>query len=206
MDSPQQRLQFRPSVTEITELGVEHHGPCSKIISFGQGCEGEPSLNVRPGSGDSKQFASILTVPINHEYQCRDTEGIIQLCQAGLDSIRVTLFSARAENYGIYHRPHNYRLSDVAATIGYAHEAGTKVSINLLTMPGFTDREEEIESLLAFVRQYGVDMVQLRNLNIDADLLFANVSSGGETMGISGMVSILREELQRSRRILQPSY
>lgn len=197
VDSPQQRLQFRPSVTEITELGVEHLVHAREaIISFGQGCEGEPSLNA------SDLAAAIRSIrqhtdrgTINMNTNAGYTEGIIQLCQAGLDSIRVTLFSARAENYGIYHRPHNYRLSDVAATIGYAHEAGTKVSINLLTMPGFTDREEEIESLLAFVRQYGVDMVQLRNLNIDADLLFANVSSGGETMGISGMVSILREEL-----------
>jgi len=197
VDSPQQRLQFRPSVIEITELGTEHLVKAREaMISFGQGCEGEPSLNapdLAAAIRNIRQLTDRGTININTN--AGYTEGIRQLCQAGLDSMRVTLFSARAENYGIYHRPYNYCISDVAASICYAHEAGAKVSINLLAMPGFTDREEEIESLLAFVRQYGVDMIQFRNLNIDADLLFTNVSSGGQTMGIRGLVSILQEEL-----------
>ncbi|MEQ8201344.1 MAG: radical SAM protein [Syntrophomonadaceae bacterium] len=197
VDSPQQRLNFRPSITEITELGLEHLTQAREgIISFGQGCEGEPSLNapdLAAAIHNIRQHTDRGTININTN--AGYTEGIIKLCRAGLDSMRVTLFSPREENYALYHRPCNYKLEDVITSICYAHQAGVKVSINLLTMPGFTDREEEIESLLSFVRKYGVDMVQLRNLNIDADLLFGSVGSGGETAGIGALVDVLREEL-----------
>jgi len=45
--SPQERISFIPGVEEIVELAVEHLNNAKQaIISFGQGCEGEPSLNA----------------------------------------------------------------------------------------------------------------------------------------------------------------
>lgn len=38
-------------------------------------------------------------------------------------------------------------------------------------------------------------MIQLRNLNIDADLLFGNVAPGGEVLGINNLIQILHLEL-----------
>lgn len=197
IESPQQRLTFCPSITEISELGLEHLKHAHEgIISFGQGCEGEPSLNasdlaiaIRIIRQDTDR--GTININTNAGY----TEGIKQLCRSGLDAMRVTMFSSRDENYMLYHRPKNYRLRDVTTSISYAHETGVKVSINLLTMPGFTDRVDEIESLLSFVREYEVDMIQLRNLNIDADLLFERISDGGETTGVGRMIAILRQEL-----------
>lgn len=196
-DSPQQRLDFRPSIDEITELGLEHLAHARDgIVSFGQGCEGDPSLNatdLAAAIGRMRQDTDQGTININTN--AGYTKGIKLLCQAGLDAVRVTIFSSREENYMNYHRPRNYSLADVAASIELARDRGVNVSLNLLTLPGFTDREEEIESLLAFVRKYGVDMIQLRNLNIDPDALFGNVSSGGNILGIGKMINILREEI-----------
>ncbi|MDH7479598.1 MAG: radical SAM protein, partial [Syntrophomonadaceae bacterium] len=46
--SPQQRIRFTPSVEEIAELAVPHlEQAAAGIISFGQGCEGEPLLRGR---------------------------------------------------------------------------------------------------------------------------------------------------------------
>jgi len=197
VDSPQQRLQFHPSVQEISELGLEHLAHAREgIISFGQGCEGEPSLNA-----DILAQAIVIirkqcqqgTININSN--AGYTEGIKKLCRAGLDAMRVTIFSCREENYNCYHRPRNYRLEDVENSIKYAKEKGVRVSLNLLTLPGFTDREEEWESLLGFVQRNRIDMIQLRNLNIDADLLFQHVPAGGEILGINNFIHLLHQEL-----------
>src|SRR5690554_1229040 len=45
--SPQERIDFQPTVEEIVEVAVPHLQAGKTIISFGQGCEGEP-LTVWP--------------------------------------------------------------------------------------------------------------------------------------------------------------
>jgi wyosine [tRNA(Phe)-imidazoG37] synthetase (radical SAM superfamily) len=197
VDSPQQRLDFQPTVEEIGEIGLEHLTHAREgIISFGQGCEGEPSLNagnLAAAISNIRHHSQQGTININSN--AGYTAGIRQLCAAGLDAMRVTIFSCQEENYNCYHRPHNYRLEDVINSIQHAKEKGVKVSLNLLTFPGFTDREDEIDSLLVFVQKYEVDMIQLRNLNIDADLLFRNVAPGGEVLGINNLIQTLHLEL-----------
>ena len=45
--STQERLQFTPSVREVTEVGVAHLDNAARpVVSFGQGCEGEPLLQA----------------------------------------------------------------------------------------------------------------------------------------------------------------
>lgn len=196
VDSPQQRLDFRPTVQEIYELGREHLTKAREgIISFGQGCEGEPALNAEDlaqAIRKIRQDTDRGTININSN--AGYTKGIKKLCQVGLDALRVTMFSSREESYRCYHRPRNYSLKDVINSICYARQSEVVVSLNLLVFPGFTDREDEIESLLAFVRKYGVNMIQLRNLNIDAELLFHNVPKGGEALGIKNFISTFQEQ------------
>ena len=42
----------------------------------------------------------------------------------------------------------------------------------MLTFPGINDRASETSALLDFVEKYKVDLIQMRNLNIDAELLY----------------------------------
>lgn len=196
-ESAQSRIDFLPSVDEITEIGLEHikHAR-DAIISFGQGCEGEPSLNSRHLSDAVRLIRSeseqgTININTNAGY----TEGIKRLCDAGLDSMRVTMFSCRDENYNTYHRPINYKLADVRDSIDYARSKGVHISINLLAFPGFTDRDEEAEALVEFVRRHRIDMIQMRNLNIDPDSLLANVATGGEAMGMVNLLALIQEEL-----------
>lgn len=196
-ESAQSRIDFMPSVDEISEIGLEHiRHARDAIISFGQGCEGEPALNA------SRLAAAIRSIrnesalgTININTNAGYTEGIKRLCDAGLDSMRVTMFSCREENYNAYHRPISYELADVRNSIDYARDQGLHISINLLAFPGFTDREEEAEALVEFVRRHRVDMIQMRNLNIDPDSLLANVPAGGEAMGMVTLLALLQEEL-----------
>lgn len=194
--SPQQRLSFNPSVNEIVEVGTEHLiNARDAIISFGQGCEGEPALNAKKLSRAveiMRKETSRGTINLNTN--AGYTTGIREMCNAGLDTMRVTIFSCQQDNYMAYHRPLNYTFKDVENSIAYAKDNGVKVSLNLLTFPGFTDREDEIEELLYFLEGNRIDMVQLRNLNIDPDYLNSNFN-GDSGIGIINFINLLKEEL-----------
>lgn len=194
--SPQHRLDFIPDVNEIVQVGLEHLKYArGGIISFGQGCEGEPSLNAdRLAEAIKITRNQTLKGTININTNAGYYQGIKKICDAGLDSMRVTIFSCNENNYSAYHRPISYTLRDVESSINYAKDSGIKVAINLLTFPGFTDREEEIDALLAFLRDNRIDMVQLRNLNIDPDYL-TNSFPGDSGIGIPNFIGLLKNEL-----------
>lgn len=201
VDSPQHRLAFLPTVQEICEVGREHllHAK-EAIISFGQGCEGEPALNAdRLAQAIRSIRRDTDRGTINMNSNAGYTEGVIKMAEAGLDALRVTLFSCRPGNYDIYHRPQNYGLKDVKNSIKAARDHGLTVSLNLLAFPGFTDREEETEALLELLAEGNVDMVQLRNLNIDPDILFSRLEPGGNVLGITGFINIIRQEMPQVR-------
>lgn len=196
VDSPQHRLNFTPEVREIAEVGIEHlKNARGAIISFGQGCEGEPALNSHDLAAAIRLMrqetnAGTINMNTNGGYLA----GVKAICTAGLDAMRVTLFSCSPQNYRKYHRPLDYTLEEVKKSINYAGGRGVRVSLNLLVFPGFTDREDEIEHLLDFVSQNPVNMIQLRNLNIDPDYFFAQFPGGGRPLGIKELLKILRQE------------
>ncbi|NLU43132.1 MAG: radical SAM protein [Firmicutes bacterium] len=192
--APQSRIEFSPSIDEIVEVGVYHlENAEDPIISFGQGCEGEPLLrghDLVEAVARIRSRTSLGTVNINTN--ASRPEVLAKLCDAGLDSIRVSLLSARNDSYNRYHRPSGYSLSDVLKSIEYACKSGLHVSINLLTMPGFTDQEAEAEALFALLDELPIGMVQLRNLNIDPDVFYEYMGWPQEAaMGISALIDEL---------------
>lgn len=197
VDAPQNRIDFLPSSQEIAELGIHHLERAREgIISFGQGCEGEPSLN------DRRLAAAIQKIrqatgrgTININTNAGYTEGIQNICRAGLDTMRVTLFSADKEAYHYYHQPRNYDLQDVCNSIHYAKDCGVRVSLNLLVYPGFTDTAAQLEALINFVKQQQVDIIQMRNLNMDPGRLFQGLQPEEEGMGIVTMLALLEDLL-----------
>jgi hypothetical protein len=59
------------------------------------------------------------------------------------------------------------------------------------------DREREVEALLALVRETGLHLIQLRNLNIDPEVLLPRMptlETMGKALGIPAMIEILRRE------------
>jgi pyruvate-formate lyase-activating enzyme len=116
-----------------------------------------------------------------------------RLCKAGLDSIRVTLNSPHSKYFRQYHRPKGYTFKDVMDSLALAKELGIFTSINLLVLPGFTDREEEVEGWAELIGRTYLDLIQMRNLNIDPDLYLKEMGRG-EGMGISKMIEVLKGE------------
>lgn len=130
---------------------------------------------------------------INLNTNGSDPEAVVALAAAGLGSIRVSLFSARTDVYQAYHQPRGFGLDDVRQTIAAAAANGVYVSLNLLVMPGFTDRESEITALENLLGDQTVHMVQLRNLNIDPEKFFTQFPrEENDTSGITGLISRLQ--------------
>lgn len=187
--SSQDRLNFTPDVREILEVAVPHLRNAPKpMISFGQGCEGEPLLKstlIEKAVRSARRETDRGTIHINTNGS--DPEAVERLLHAGLDSIRVSLFSARPGFYDAYHRPKNYTFGDVTESLGRARAAGVWISLNCLVLPGFTDGPEETEALIGLVRKYRVDMIQTRNLNMDPDWMLEILGGHGKTPKTPGL-------------------
>lgn len=82
--------------------------------------------------------------------------------------MRVSIISAIPENYKAYYRG-SYELDNVKESIRYAHEHGVHISLNMLYFPGFNDSESEFKAWKEFLHENPVNMIQIRNLNIDPD-------------------------------------
>ena len=194
--SPQTRLTVRPSAEEMSDVIVNHlcAGGPDAIISFGQGCEGEPSLRA-PDIAEAIRRARkmVRTGHININTNAGFTKQIKQIVDAGLDLMRVSTISALEDHYTAYYRPRGYTLRDVENSVAYASSQGVIVSLNYLIFPGVSDRDEEMDAMIDFIRRTGVKLVQLRNLNIDPDLYLNRIPPrAGEPRGLLGMIERLR--------------
>ena len=195
--SPQQRIDFIPTDKEIVELALFHFShPKAEIVSFGQGCEGEPSLQADLIVNSIKQIRSNTSRgTININTNAGYFAGIKKLCDNGLDAARVSLISATPEHYHAYYRPKTYSLADVKQSLRYAAHKGVFTSLNYLVFPGFSDTEQEINNLIKLVKSTGISMIQLRNLNIRPELFFDAVPLDSEPLGMLHMINSLKDEL-----------
>jgi molybdenum cofactor biosynthesis enzyme MoaA len=164
------------------------------IVSFGQGCEGEPLTEWRLLENSILKLREKTdrgTINLNTNGSL--PRPLAKLCEAGLDSVRITLNSPHSKYYKRYHRPKGYSFGEVVDSLVAAKGKGIYTSINLLVFPGFTDREAEVEGLIELIKDTNLDLVQMRNLNIDPDL-YLKTMGRGEGIGISKMIDILKKE------------
>jgi pyruvate-formate lyase-activating enzyme len=175
--SPQTRVRDEAAVDALARIALAHlERVPDGIVSFGQGCEGEPLLRATTIAKTIERIRSRTqdgTININTNGSLPKSLGM--LIDAGLDAVRVSLNSFRPGAYAAYYRPIGYDLDDVLASVRRAVDAKLRVSLNLLTHPGVTDAVDELEASDAFLRSVPVTMVQTRTLNIDPARYFAAV-------------------------------
>jgi molybdenum cofactor biosynthesis enzyme MoaA len=134
---------------------------------------------------------------ININTNASNPRWLQRLYDAGLDTIRASTISGHPETYTAYYRPLGYTFEDVKESLKRARDAGVYSSINLLSFPGMIDREREVEALLEFVKETGLRLIQLRNLNIDPEVLLPRMpalDSMGKALGMRTMIAIMRRE------------
>ncbi len=196
--STQDRLTFRPTPEEIVEFTVPHLQTAPfPLISFGQGCEGEPLLmweTIRDAIIQIRKHTPKGNININTNGSKPDA--VKALCEAGLNSIRVSTNSAREHIYKPYYRPNNYVFADIIESLKIVRSYGGWTSINYFVFPGMTDSIEEYEALRKLIRETDLCMIQWRNFNIDPDWYLSKigVTDTGECMGVKQMMELIREE------------
>jgi pyruvate-formate lyase-activating enzyme len=191
--SPQTRLAFAPTAAEIAELAAWHlSAGRANFVSFGQGCEGEPLTRGAALVHATRRIRSAwpeATIHINTNGSRPDV--LRRLVDAGLNSIRISIFSLDDERFRAYYRPVGYGLEQVAQCAEVMAAAGAQVTINLLTFPGISDAQPEIDALVSFVREHRVHQVQLRSLNVDPHWLLAQIPHPTRGIGMRRFVKAL---------------
>ncbi|HMG83722.1 MAG TPA: radical SAM protein [Ferruginibacter sp.] len=196
--STQDRLTFKPTAEEIVEFTVPHlESAPYPIVSFGQGCEGEPLLmweTIRESIKEIRKHTTKGSININTNGSKPDA--VKALCEAGLNSMRVSTNSAREKIYTPYYRPNNYKFEDIIESLKVVRSFGGWTSINYFVFPGMTDSVEEYEALRKLIRETDLCMIQWRNFNIDPDWYMGKigVAETGECMGIKQMMELIHEE------------
>jgi MoaA/NifB/PqqE/SkfB family radical SAM enzyme len=194
--STQDRIKFIPSPEEIAEVAVPHlNSVDNAVVSFGQGCEGEPLLQadtIEKAIRLIRKKTSKGTINLNSNASLPDA--VARLAAAGLDSIRVSINSARKGCHTMYYRTQDFNFKNVLESILVMKKAERFISLNYFTLPGFTDDPDEFKALCDLIILYRPDLIQLRNLNMDPDWYLEVVQYKGkkQPMGMRNWLQQLK--------------
>jgi pyruvate-formate lyase-activating enzyme len=193
-----ERMDEAPEAEWMAELGAEHlaTAPGRTMVSFGQGCEGEPLTRGRElATAIRKMRERTRRGSINLNTNGSLPKQLGWVIDAGLDAVRVSLNSAHAPLYEVYYKPIHYRFEQVVESIHLAKRRGVYTALNLLTFPGVVDQEGEADALCRLVSSARVDQVQVRSLAIDPEAYLAVAhgrSAGGPAIGMERLFQRLR--------------
>ena len=194
-----ERLRRAPGAEEMARIGIEHlsRAPGRTMVSFGQGCEGEPLTRANEiAQAIHAMRAATARGSININTNGSLPDALAALIEAGLDACRISLNSAHKPLYEAYYQPVKDGWEQVAESVRLAKRRGVYTALNLLTFPGVTDQEGEADALCSLVSRSRLDQVQARSLAIDPDQYLAVAqkhSAGGPRIGVSELLRRLRQ-------------
>src|ERR1700683_1814096 len=173
--APQPRMRFAPTAAELAGMAAFHLGGADAgIVSFGQGCEGEPLTR------DDVLARAVATIRHDHPAATIhvNTNGsrpevLRRLIDAGCNSVRISAISFTDPVFRAYYPPVAYSIEGVCEGGRVMSGAGGQVCLNLLTFPGLTDSTGELDRTSAAVVAMGAGQIQWRSLNCAHDSLCA---------------------------------
>ncbi|PLY02596.1 MAG: radical SAM protein [Desulfuromonas sp.] len=195
----QDRLTFVPTVQELCEVAVPHLEAAEHaIVSFGQGCEGDPILQAETICESVRQMRQTTARgTINFNSNASIPDAIDRLAEAGVESIRISLNSVREDVYNAYYRPAGYAFSDVMESVRRARANGLYTMLNYLVFPGVSDQRPEVDALADLVEETGIDMIQMRNLSLDPTVYWEATGEEGEGIGMRTMLDELKRRIPK---------
>jgi pyruvate-formate lyase-activating enzyme len=198
LSATQDRIAFVPTPDEICGVAVPHLEKASRaVVSFGQGCEGEPLLQAGTIESSIRMMRKATgrgTINLNTNGSLPDA--VEKLCQAGLQSIRVSINSARPQYYLKYFRPNGFGFEQARRAMSVVKANGGFASINYFVLPGFTDQKSEWQALKKLISETRLDLIQMRNLNIDPEWYLDEIGPdlSEKKIGIERLISLIRNE------------
>ena len=195
--APQPRMLYAPTPGELADLAAYHlAGENARIVSYGQGCEGEPLTRA-----DALEEATRLirrhhpdaTIHVNTNGS--NPRALERLIAAGCNSVRISAISFTDAIFRPYYRPIGYGLDEVIACGEAMARAGGQICLNLLTFPGVTDAPSEIDRTVEACARMRVGQVQWRSLNVDHDWLAAVLPEVEPGIGMRAALAMFKARL-----------
>ncbi len=202
--TPQKRLKFQPTSDEIGRV-IAHHlerAP-EPMMSFGQGCEGEPTMDHDVIVGSVKKARAITRRGIiNINTNGSRPETIRACAKEGASALRISINTFDRDVYTMYYRPADYDYDDVIRSFYVGRDEGMHVSTNLLIWPGWTDQMAEVDRISKLVDDGALHMIQLRNLCVDPGYFRQALpprEKRGMLLGMKGFVNELHKRHPKLR-------
>src|SRR5207253_542933 len=129
-------LARAPDAEDMAAIGTPHlaRAPGRTMVSFGQGCEGEPLTRAREiAEAIRKMRQATPRGSINVNTNGSLPGNLALLIDAGLDACRISLNSAHKPLYEAYYQPIQYGWEEVEESIRLARRRGVYTALNLLT-------------------------------------------------------------------------
>ena len=190
----------RITATDLADIAIAHLGAGGSGVTFGLAGESDPLARPRVvADAASRIRAALPFARIGIRTNAATPAAIARVAGSGVVTLTVALSSARAETYERLHPARDIRWPDVRGGIRQAIASGLAVTIELLVLPGLTDRVEEVDALVALLRELPTGSVlRLRDLAADPyRLLRAN--PGSEPLGVETLLARLRAEAPQVR-------
>ena len=190
----------RTSAVDLAEIAIAHLAGGGTGVTFGLACLGEPLAAPRVVADAAVRIrAAAPGARIAIRTNASSAAAIGRVAAAGVDTLVVRLASARAETYERLQVARDLRWSDVRGGIRQAVASGLGVTIELLVLPGLTDRAEEADALVALLRELpSGSVLRLRDLAADPYLVL-RANPGTQPQGVEALVERLRTEAAHVR-------
>ena len=198
--APLEPVTFKVSTSDVAEVAIAHLAAGGASVSFGHACEGEPLDAIRDVADVTARIRSATaTGAIVLRTSGSSAVALGRAADAGIDRVVVRLASADGPTYERIHRPTGFRWSDVRAALREAATRRLAITVELLCLPGLTDRPTEVAALLALLGELpaGTEL-RLADLAADPYALLARIG-GGPTIGIAAMLERLRADAAHVR-------
>jgi hypothetical protein len=198
--APLEPTALRVSASDAAAVAIAHLAGGGASVSFGHACEGDPLGLVRDAIDATTRIKRDATRGI---VTVRTTGGsataIGRLAEAGVDRVAVRLASADGPTYERVHRPTGYRWSDVRAGLREAARRRLAITVELLLLPGLTDRATELDALLPLLGELP-EGTELRLAELACDPYAVLARSPGDAMiGIAGLIDRIHAEASHIR-------
>ena len=198
--APLAPIAIKVPAADAIAVAVAHLGSGGTSVSFGHACEGEPLGVIRDVA---EVTAGIRAAGSTGEIVLRTSGSsaiaLGRAAEAGVDRVAVRIASADGPMYERVHRPNGFRWTDVRATLREAVARRLAITVDLLALPGLTDRASEVGALLALLGELPAGTeVRLADLAADPYALLARLPAGA-TIGIATVLDRLRADAAHVR-------
>jgi len=191
---------FKVTPADAAAVGIAHLAAGGSSVSFGHACEGEPLDAIRDVVDAA---ARIRAAGPGGEIVLRTSgssaAAIGRAADARIDRVVVRLASAAGPTYEQVHRPIGFRWTEVRAALRESAARRCAITVELLVLPGLSDREGEAAALVSLLGELpaGTEL-RLTDLAADPYALLAALPAA-VTIGMTHLLERLRADAAHVR-------